>query len=273
MRQKEKKALLLILREIIEYRKLIFQLSKNDFKQKYSGSYLGTIWAFIQPIVTVLVYWFVFEKGLRSGSELNVPFVLWLIAGLVPWFFFSDVLNGGTNALLEYQYLVKKVVFQIDILPVVKVLAALYVHLFFVAFSLILYCCYGYFPDLFTLQLVYFSFCVFVMGLGICYLTSAIVVFFRDLTQIVGILLQVGVWITPIMWNMDTIDLPGWLKVVFQLNPMYYVVYGYRDALVNKVWFWEHPYLTLYFWCFTIFALGLGTHVFRKLKPHFADVL
>lgn len=259
--------------EILHSKKLILQLSKNDFKTKYAGSYLGMVWAFVQPVVTVLVYWFVFEKGLHAGGVAEVPFVLWLIAGIIPWFFFSDALNGGTNALLEYQYLVKKVVFKIDILPVVKVLSALYVHVFFVVFTLVLYSCYGYFPDLYTLQVIYYTFCLCVLVLGICYMTSAIVGFFRDLTQIIGIVLQVGIWMTPIMWNLETMGLPNWLVIIFKMNPLYYIVDGYRDSLINKVWLWEKSGLTLYFWILTIFVLGFGASVFKKLKVHFADVL
>ena len=127
------------LRELYNNRRLIFKLSKNDFKTRYAGSYLGIIWAFVQPIVTIIVYWFVFEKGLKVGNTttkdgLAVPFVLWLTAGMVPWFFFSEALNNGTNALVEYKYLVQKVVFNISVLPVIKILAALYVHLFFIGF-------------------------------------------------------------------------------------------------------------------------------------------
>lgn len=259
--------------EILHSKRLILQLSKNDFKTKYAGSYLGIVWAFVQPIITVLVYWFVFEKGLRAGGVAEVPFVLWLIAGLVPWFFFSDALNGGTNSLIEYQYLVKKVVFKIDILPVVKVLSALYVHVFFVVFTLVLYACYGYFPDLYTLQVIYYTFCLCVLVLGVCYMTSAIVGFFRDLTQIIGIILQVGIWMTPIMWNLESMGLPNWLVVIFKMNPIYYIVDGYRDALINKVWFWEKSGITIYYWIITIFMLGFGASVFKKLKVHFADVL
>lgn len=261
-------------RKIISNRKLIWELSRSDFKTKYAGSYLGIIWAFIQPVVTVLVYWFVFEVGLRSGSNMEVPFVLWLIAGIVPWFFFSDAWNGGTSALLSYQYLVKKVMFQFDILPVVKVLSSLYVHVFFVGFTVFMYCLYGLFPDLYTLQAIYYSVCVFCFVLGLSYLTSAIVVFFRDLTQIIGIVLQVGIWMTPIMWNIETMEnIPSWLITVFRLNPMFYIVSGYRDAFINKVGFWEHPLWTLYFWVFTLVCLLWGCRIFKKLKPHFADVL
>lgn len=261
--------------ELWQNRTLILNLAKNDFKTKYAGSYLGIFWAFVQPIVTVLVYWFVFQVGLRSGEMNNIPFVLWLVAGLVPWFFFQDTLNGGTNALIEYSYLVKKVVFKISILPIVKAISALFVHLFFVAFTLILYTCYGYFPDLYVLQVVYYTFALFIFTLGICYATCAIVVFFRDLTQIINIVLQVGVWMTPIMWNIDVMGagMPRILVLILKANPLYYIINGYRDALINKIWVWERFGLTMYFWALTAVLFLLGAVIFKRLKVHFADIL
>lgn len=263
---------------IYEGRKLIARLSVNDFKTKFAGSYLGIVWAFVQPVITILVYWFVFEKGFKpapvnNAAGVEVPFVLWLTAGMVPWFFFSEALSGGARALLDYSYLVKKVVFQIDILPIVKVVSAVFVHLFFLAFTVFLYALYGYYPDFYTLQILYYSACLFVLSLGISYLTSAIVVFFRDLNQVINIALQVGVWVTPIMWNMDTMAIGPALKAVLKLNPLYYIVQGYRDALIGKVFFWERAGLTAYFWIFAAACVWLGTFVFKKLRMHFADVL
>lgn len=263
---------------VYESRKLIARLSVNDFKTKFAGSYLGIIWAFVQPVITILVYWFVFEKGMkpaaiRDAAGTEVPYVLWLIAGMVPWFFFSDALSGGTRALLDYSYLVKKVVFKIDILPIVKIVSAVFVHLFFLAFAVLLYTLYGYYPDVYTLQVLYYSICLFVLVMGISYLTSAVVVFFRDLNQVINIVLQVGVWVTPIMWNIDTMDISPVLKNLLKLNPLYYIVQGYRDAFIGKVAFFERWKLTIYFWVVTIVFVVLGTHVFKKLRMHFADVL
>ena len=252
--------------------RLIASLAKNDFRTRYAGSYLGIVWAFVQPVVTIFVYWFVFST-LRAHAVREVPFVLWLIAGLVPWFYFQEALNSGTNALIEYSYLVKKVVFKISILPVVKLCSALYVHLFFVAVVVLLYTVMGHFPGVTVIQLVYYSGCMFLLVLGMTYLTSAIVIFFRDLTQIINIVLQVGVWMTPIMWNFDDLNLGKALRVIFQLNPMYYIVSGYRDSLIDKVWFWRKPLLTLYFWAFTVIIFLVGRRVFTKLRVHFADVL
>ena len=259
--------------ELIQNRRLIFSLSKNDFKTKYAGSYLGIVWAFIQPVVTILVYWFVFSVGLKAGNVSDYPFVLYLVSGIIPWFFFQDALNGGTNALLEYNYLVKKVVFKISILPIVKIISALFVHLFFVAFALILCACYGYIPGLHTLQIFYYSACTFLLSLGLVYATSAIVIFFRDLTQIISIFLQVGVWLTPIMWDLNMLAEHPWAMKLFKLNPMYYIVSGYRESMLGKVWFWEHWGWTLYFWVVTVVLFGVGTIIFKRLKPHFADVL
>lgn len=260
--------------ELWQNRELIWKLSLNDFKSKYSGNYLGIFWAFVQPVVTVLVYWFVFavmrgDWGLEGSGEC--PFVLWLIVGIVPWFFFSDALSQGTSALLSYEFLVKKVVFKISILPIIKVISAMFIHCFFVLFTLVLLCCYGYFPDVYTLQILYFTFCMFVLVLGISYITCSVIVFFRDLGQIISIALQVGIWLTPIMWNIEV--LPRWLQIIFKLNPVFYIVDGYRMALIDKMWFFEHFYSTAYFWIFTACTFLIGALVFKRLKVHFADVM
>jgi len=257
---------------------LIGRLSKNDFKTKFAGSYLGVVWGFIQPIVTVLVYWFVFQKGLKANGvkltdTINVPFVIWLLSGMIPWFFFSDSLNGGSRALLDYSYLVKKVVFNINILPIVKIISGIYTHVFFICFGLILNACYGFMPSLYTLQIFYYSICVFALVTGISYFCSAIVVFFRDMLQVINIVLQVGVWVTPIMWSINSFAENKTLCTILMLNPLYYVVEGYRDALIYQHWFWEKPWLTLYFWAFTGIFLWLGTGLFKKTKVHFADML
>ena len=265
------------IKRVVKNRKLIKQLSRNDFKTRYAASFFGIFWAFIQPLITVLVYWFVFEKGLKAGSQslgsIDAPFLLFLISGLVPWFFFSDALNGATSALTSYTYLVKKVVFDIDILPLVKVLSSLYVHVFFMIMSIVI--CYGYGnrPTFIILQLVYYSVALMALVIGLGYLTSAVVVFFRDLSEIINIILSIGVWVTPIMWNIETTVKSDALKLIFQINPLYYIVQGYRDTLITGVWFWEHSTLTIYYWVFTVIIFVLGKRTFTKLKVHFSDVL
>lgn len=263
--------------ELYQNRHLIWKLAKNDFKKRYAGSYLGAVWALAQPVVTVVMYYIVFDKifpaqqrpMLHTGVE--VPHVLFLTAGLVPWFYFNEALTNGTNALLEYNYLVKKVVFKISILPIIKVIAATFIHVFFVVILLVLSAGYGCYPSIYTLQLVYYSFCLFIFVLALSYTTCAVVVFFKDLSQIIGIALQIGMWATPILWNIEEIN-SKWVSIL-KLNPLVYIVNGYRSAVYEKEWFFQDFFSTMYFWIVTVVLFGIGALVFKRLKVHFADVL
>ena len=253
-------------------RSLIISLAKNDFKQKYVSSYLGVIWGFIQPLITIAVYWFVFQVGFRSADvDGNYPFILWFMAGIIPWFFFSEALSSCTNVFMEYSYLVKKVVFKIETLPIIKIISTLFVHCFFILFLFIVCWCYGFKPDLYTLQIFYYLFAMVVLTFSITVFTSCVVLFFRDLTQIINIIVNIGFWATPIGWNITM--LPEVLQKIFKINPMFYIVTGYRDAFVEKVFFWQRPFHTIYFWLFCLVMILLAVKMFNKLKPHFSDVI
>lgn len=258
--------------QVVKNRRLIAKLARNDFRTRYAGSYLGIIWAFVQPVVTVLVYWLVFGLGFKSATTSDVPFVLYLTCGIVPWFYCQELLISGTNVLLEYSYLVKKVVFEIGVLPVVKAVSAFFVHAFFVFVAIVIGMLYHIWPSVYLLQVVYYFAAMFLFVLGIVYGTCAVVIFFRDLSQIISIALQIGIWSVPIMFNLGAFETRSWAWI-FKINPMYYIVTGYRHAIYEKVWFWERGFENLYFWGWTLAVLVLGAAVFRRLRVHFADVL
>ena len=260
--------------ELFQSRHLIWKLAKNDFKKRYAGSYMGAVWAMIQPVVTIAMYYIVFDKIM--GNSINrgtgeIPYVLFLTTGLVPWFYFTEALTNGTNALLEYNYLVKKVVFKISVLPIIKIIAATFIHAFFACVMLVVAAIYGYYPTVYTLQIFYYSACLFILVLALSYTTCAIVVFFRDLAQIINIALQIGMWATPILWNIDTLS-PRWV-VILKLNPLVYIVNGYRSAVYEKEWFFQDFFSTMYFWIITVVLFGIGAAIFKRLKVHFADVM
>ncbi len=263
--------------ELWNSRRLIWKLSKNDFKKRYAGSYMGVVWGFAQPVVTVLMYYLIFDKilgskgaTLRTGVE--VPLALFITTGLVPWFYFSEALSHGTMALIEYSYLVKKVVFKISILPVIKIIAALFTHVFFLLLAILLGCISGFYPSVYTLQILYYGLCLMALVLGICYATSAVVIFFKDLAQIIGIGLQIGMWATPILWDLGSLKNET-AVFILKLNPMVYIVDGYRNSIYGKQWFFEDLGYTAYFWVVTVLLFFMGTAIFKKLKVHFADVL
>lgn len=173
--------------------KQMFLLSFNDFNKKMSGSYFGFFWLLANPLITIILYWFVFQIGFKSSNTTEgIPFVPWLICGMVPWFYFSEALSSATSCFFEYSYLVKKVVFRIGMLPIVKVISAIFIHLFFLIFTIIIVIFYDIYPELYILQLIYYIFCLLFLLTGLSLLTSSIVPFFKDLSQIVSIALQLG---------------------------------------------------------------------------------
>lgn len=261
----------LFLLDIIKSRHLIFELTKKDFQVRYLGSYLGILWAFVQPTITILIFWFVFQVGFKSAPVGDFPFILWLMTGIVPWFFFSESLSSATNSVLDNSYLVKKVVFRVSVLPIIKILSALFIHVFFIAITFLMFAIYGFLPNLYNIQVIYYLFATIVLVLGLSWITSSLVIFLKDVGQIVAMLLQFGFWLTPIFWSFKMI--PEKYHFMFKLNPVYYIVEGYRNSFINHIWIWESPNLALYFWVETLAIFVIGAMLFRRLKPHFADVI
>ena len=224
---------------LFKSRGLVFDLARRDIQSKYLGSYLNILWAFVQPTVTILLLWFVFEVGFRVTPVDNYPFALWLITGIIPWFFFSESLGSATNSILEYSYLVKKVVFKVSVIPIIKILSALFIHFFFIIFIFLAFLSYGYKPRLCNLQMIYYLFSMIVLVVGLSWITSALVIFVKDVGQVVAMFLQFGFWFTPILWNIKMV--PEKYHTLMKLNPVYYITEGYRNSFISGIWFWSIP--------------------------------
>ncbi len=258
-------------KEVYTERELLITLIKNDLKARYAGSFLGMIWALIQPLLTILVFWLVFELGFRTAPVNNVTFILWFIPAYIPWIYFQDSVVNSTGCLREYSYLVKKMKFKIEILPIVKVFSGLIIHLFFITFMLIIFAVYKYKLPLMTFQLLYYGVALTILLMGLSWLTSAISVFMKDFMQIINIILQLGFFMIPVFWN--DADMQPMVLSVLKLNPVYYIVQGYRDSILNGVAFWDRPLLTVYYWLVTFGVFALGTRIFYKSRKHFADLI
>ena len=137
--------------------------------------------------------------------------------------------------------------------------------------SLIIYILYGRFPGLHIFDMLYYSFCMFALSLGLTYFTATLNVFMKDIGQFLGIILQFLMWLTPMMWVYTTI--PEKFSFFYKLNPLHYVINGYRESLINGYWFFHNYTQMIWFWIVTIFLLLTGHRLMKRLKPHFADVL
>lgn len=261
----------MFIQNVWAHRWLVLRLAISDFKMRFLGSSLGILWAFLLPLINIFVMWFAFEMGFKTKKVGNVPFILWLATGFCPWSFFSEFVIVGSQSIREKSFLVKKMVFPVELLPLIKALSSSIVLVFLTMVCMTLFLLYGHRPVLTWFQIPYYMLCVFCLGLVVVQPISAVVVFYIDALMLTNVLVQIGFWITPIFWSYDF--LPEWAKLYVDLNPMSYIVNGFRDSFMTEVWFWQHGWETLYFWAFILFFEWAGMFLFRRLRPYFADVI
>lgn len=260
------------LNKIFQNRYVIRSLVVRDIRVRYTGSFLGVFWAFIHPLTQLIIFYFVFSVVLKTrlGSEYaDTNYTIWLISGMLPWILFSEVVGRSPGAVLEQANLIKKTVFPSEILPFAHVSAALINHLILFLMLLLFLVVLGPIPTLKILWIPIHLLGIVLFALGLAWLLCALNVFLRDIGQVLGVVLNLWFFFTPIIYPPALIPEPfrPWLT----MNPMLYPVEGYRMALLGRT----EPDLTglMIFFGWGIGMFMVGGVFFRKMKPAFADVL
>jgi len=261
----------LFLRDIYEKREILYELAKRDYQKQYMGSSLGFVWVYLEPLLFIAVLYLVFTFGLRAGGTADgTPFVVYLLVGMVSWFYFSENLTSNAGSIRQHSFLLKKVDFRLSLLPMVKLMSSALPHFFMLIIAIGVAALSGIYPGWYVIQLVYYFTAMVFLLLGIGWLTSATNLFVSDVSKLVGVTTTFGMWLTPLVWDINIV--PEQYRWIVKLNPFNYIVEGYRDSIIYGVGFWTKPYETLYYWIVTILTLWIGITVFGKLRPHFAEV-
>ncbi len=263
-----------IIKDHIQYKQQIFKLAKADLIKTYRGAALGWAWAIIKPAVTIFVYWFTFEIGLRAGKDVNgFPFFLWLISGVIPWFYMSDMITGGTECIRKYSYLVTKMKFPISTIPTFFSISKFMVHLVLLVIMIIIFMLMGYPPDIYLLQLPIYMLLNFLFFTAFSLFASLLACMSKDFSNLVKSLVTAVFWLSGIIWNINTIkDIP-WLNIILKLNPVTYLVEGYRNCFIHKTWIWESPKTLIGFLVITALLIIAAVWVYRRLRKEIPDVL
>jgi lipopolysaccharide transport system permease protein/teichoic acid transport system permease protein len=258
-------------RSLWTLRRTIWELARRDFISQHSGTVLGIFWNYVQPLTYALVLTIVFSVGLRNNPGGKVPYLPFLISGMIAWHFFAQGLGSLSGIIRAHSFLVRKGNFNLAILPVGKLLSLMAPHLAVIAATVGICWIKGFAPSIYTFQIIYYLAAMLCLLLGVGWITSATSLFIEDIQNMIGVFIQFGFWFTPIIWNIRMI--PPQYRWIVNLNPAYYIVNGYRNSLIYRIPFWERLDVALYFWLVTLIVLLLGAIVFRRLKPHFGEVL
>lgn len=256
-----------LLREIWDYREMISSLVRRDLRGRYKGSVLGFFWTFLNPLLQLVVYTFVFSTIMRAGIE---DYYLFLFVALVPWTYFSTSVSGGSGCITSQQNLVNKIYFPREVLPISHVLSQLINMLlsFLVVIFVLLVSGKGvslgiwWYLPLIVLQETLLAF-------GLTMLVSAVTVYFRDMQFLLNVIMMAWQFLTPVMYTVDMV--PERLRVIFYLNPMTPIIVAYRDVFYYK----QAPELQTFLLgtVMGVVMLVIGWVAFGKLKRRFAEVL
>ena len=284
------RTLIKIIKQHIVWRHQLVKLARADLVKTFSGSALGWAWAVIKPAVVIFVFWFAFDVGLRLAKgdmDNGYPFILWLMAGIIPWFFMEEMLTQGANSLRQYSYLVTKMRFPIATIPTFVGISKLYVHLFLVGLMIVFFLFYGFKPDIYMLQLPIYMFLMVLFFIAWAQFSSLLTCISKDFYNLVGSATTALFWMSGILYDINTMIVPGWLKIILMLNPITFVASGYRNVFIYKVWIWEdhstlwvqalgvdiEAYPIVFFAIALFIMMVLALWAYRKLYKEIPDVL
>jgi lipopolysaccharide transport system permease protein len=266
------RALTLPIKSIWAHRGLIRTLVRRDVLSRYSGSFGGAFWAVLNPLLLMLTYFFVFGVVLKQrfgGDPSRAGFAIYFLAGMLPWLAFSEAAGRAPFVMIDHRNFIKKLVFPVETLPVNLVVAGLVTEFFgVILFALALALVRGRVP----LSVVYLPALVLPQILftaGICWFLAALGVFIRDLAQVIGFLLTIWFFITPICYSEAA--LPARVMGLEKWNPIFVLVRGYRAILLES----SAPDWRAVAWLLAVSILVflLGHAWFYKLRRSFADLI
>ena len=262
------------IKELWSNKKLVWQLGKNDFRNKFANTSLGSIWGFLQPFIYMITYAIVLQYILKTGSSGDSPFIVWYLPAMAIWQFLNDSILNITNSIRNYSYLVKKVLFPVDVIPAISLVSTCITSIFVIIVATIICIVYGYIPN--VLLMIYYIFAALCFIIGFTRLTSAITTLVPDFGQLLSIVMQILFWFTPIIWDLTFVEglAGGNVLRIVKCMPISYIVTGFRQAFVGgSIVTDAHGIYTIIFWIITILIFVWSNHIFKKCKKDFADVL
>ena len=257
--------------DLWRYRELFYILSWRDIKVRYKQTVIGVIWAFLRPLLTMIIFTIVFGKIAGMKSVGTAPYAIMVFAGLLPWQFFSTAFSSASESLITNANLLGKVYFPRLIVPTSAIITSL--ADFFISF-VILILMMAYYRDIPNLQILYlplFIFLALLQSFGFGLYLAALNVKFRDFRYVVPFIVQIGLYISPIGFSSSVI--PQQWKLLYYLNPMVSVIDGFRWCIIGDGA--ANPF-TGYFalsLCITMLVLVYAIYKFRKMEKTFADLI
>ena len=257
----------------IRYRSQIVRLAKSDLIKTYRGAVLGWLWAIVKPAITIFVYYFAFSVGLRTGRDVDgCPYFLWLITGMVPWFYISAMYTGGAYCIRKYSFLVTKIRFPVCTVPAIVGLSQMFVHVLSMAIVAVLFVVFGRPLPLQLLQLPLYWLLMMLLAMAWALFAGLLSVISKDFLQLVRSSNMALLWFSGIFYNVSNIGNPV-LRRLLRLNPITILVDGFRDCFISGRWFWQNLPALRDFAVIYALLLAAAVWMYKRTARSIADIL
>lgn len=274
------KSVIKVVKEQFQHFYLIRRLSFYELKSVNNSNYLGIAWEFINPLIQILIYWFVFGYGIRERADIEIstgeliPFLPWMITGYILWLLFYQSTILGSKSIYTRLRMLSKMNFPLSIIPNIVIFSQLYIHIFMILLAITILFIFGYSVDLYFIQIFYYLFATIVFSYSLALITSTLSTIIRDIHMLLNASLRLLLYVSPILWNMNLSSMDPWVVKIMKLNPVFYLIEGYRASFFGTGWyFYEHINYTVYFWILTSILLFLGSILHMKFRKHLIDFL
>ena len=249
-------------------------MSRYEDKATYQSHYLGLAWQILNPIIQIGIYYLVFGLGVNQGRKISgVPFIVWMLIGITAWFYINTSILGASNSIHRQVKMVSKMKFPVSILPTINIFSNLSSYAPMIVIVIFTTLGFGGHVTLYWLQYFYYFFCMFMFLYAFGILNATITVLIRDYHILLQSILRLLFYVSGPIWDIQNRHLPVGLVKVLKLNPIYYIIEGFRDTFLNRAWFWEKATYTLIFWGIVLVLLILGTHLHLKFRAKFVDYI
>ncbi len=250
----------------------IYSIAKYELLADMKDSKLGVFWNFANPMIQVLTYWFMFGYVLQRKAVGGIPYIVWMLGGMVVWFFMSPCITDGANAIYRKTTVITKMKFPVSILPMTIVLQKLFDHGCIMVIVVVVFAVCGYYPSIHWLGLVYYLFCAIAFAVSLSLVTSVLNMLARDTRKLILACMRMILYLTPILWSLDNMG-SELLKKIISCNPIYYIVQGYRDCFFYHKGIMAYGWSMGWFWGITLVLFFFGSYMMYKFKTRFIDMI
>ena len=264
-----------IVRDKWRWRAQIWNLGLFDLRKQARDTVLGPIWFFMRPAVYIFVFWFALEIGLRAGgssSDSGAPYILWLMCGLIPWFYMQEMLNKGIDVFNRYPYLVNKIKFPLSSVPTIFNISIALIHCGLVVALFVVYFLCGQGLDLYILQLPVGMLLMWVFFDMFSLCTSCLSAISKDFKNLMHTLATPLFWLSGIIFNVFSLGY-DWLIRILMFDPITFFASVYRCALFDKMWIWERTGAIEGFLVVFVVTFVLTLVVYARTREEVPDVL